>query len=786
MPAARRPAPSARTLLALLALLAACSLLAAAALAAPPPALCLSWETFQPSNGFPALLVNDVVLDRDEVWAATSEGIAHRRGERAPGQGWEVFSLGEGMPHRLVWALAVANNGDVWAATPRGLVRLSGGRVAVFSVRDSGLPADVVYDVALSGHEVWVATAGGLARLDLHDGGWRIWSPESSVLPVAAVSRVVAAWPQQKRIWLATFGGGLWSLEPEQDRWQGWPRPEQAGGAARPAVPGGELPAAPLLLSPGPDGDDLLLGSGAGLGRLRQGAFTTLLPATPPRQPAPAPSPWVRSAAWAGELLFAGTDRGLAVQRGGQWIVYLKGEGGQGRVLLPAGQPGSPPRELLLEKDVAGAPIQALALGDGEIWLATAAGLARCQAPRPGELAVEPWAAAPAPDGRALEDAAAAPRGPAVLPPPQAADPGALPAHLRQIPLGLVLPARPEQSPAAAVAQGARLALEQLPASPRDGPYRFPFVLQTRELPALPWDGLAAAQAAELLFQDGARLLLLAPSATGAAELEQLQLATHAGLPLLLLAGDDPLQQSAAARPWAKLAGPSGEEQISLLFEQMASKGRRRPVLVHDAGRFGRTGTELFAREAAARRLAPAGQILHQPGSRTVEATVEAVARLTPDALVLWAAPVQAGLLLRALAAAGLRLPCFAPARLDTPAFLQAAGEAAEGCILALPALPRPGPAWDAFARSFQQRFGVAPDRWAALGYGATRWAMDELAQLERLDRETVALSLPAALPRFAPELLLDPRGSGREDGEQGHGLLGVVRSGAVVPLAGR
>lgn len=808
-------------------------LLAPAPARAVPPALCTRWEVFEPSNGFPSLIIHDLVLDGEELWAATGEGIARR----VAGKRWEIWTHGHGLPHSVVWALALAENGDVWAGTPAGLVRLSGGRIDVFRAADSGLPADVVYDVAVAGPLVWVATAGGLACYDTHGGDWSVWTLENSPLPVAACSRVLAG-PQQ--VWAASFGGGLWALDPQGDGWRSL-TDDAAAAAGAPRTPAAGLglglgPSrdAPWTISPGTDGDSLWIAYEGGLDRLQGGSFSRLLPvaaslaATEPLPPSsppsplspspslpspspaspsppsptparpPVPSPHVQALAEAGGLLFVGTDRGLAVLHDGHWLVHgTTPDGSRGTVTLPPAQSGEAPRTLVLESTIAGSPVLSLALGQDDVWLGTARGLGHCAEASP----VQPWptpaAAAPpapapapsqpsppapprqaAPGDRPLPQPEAAAADPAGLPGPRPADPGVLPYSVAQIRLGLVLPARPEESPARAVEQGVRLAMEEQGPTAGWGPRRYPIVLEVRTLPVLPWEGLASTSAFGLVSPGGARLLLVPPSADGVPELEQLLLARRAEVPLVVLGGDDPLLAE-VGRSWVVPVGWDGQAGLAGLIEQLVGRGFVRPVLVREPGRSGRAGAASCVRQLAARGLALAGEVEHSRG-QSIVATASAVARLRPDALLLWTSPRRAAELLAVLHAAGLRLPCFAPSRLDTPAFLSAAGGLAEGCTVALAARPSPGPAWDAFAGTFRQRFGATPDRWAALGYATARWLLEVLPGLPTIDRAAVARALQDALPRWSPELVL-PRGDGR-DGVP----LGVVQGGEVVPLAGQ
>ena len=70
--------------------------------------------------------------------------------------------------------------GDVWAGTMGGLSRISGGRIDSFTQLNSGLSNNVVYGVAVEGENVWVATAAGACRLDLHTGEWSLYNERNT------------------------------------------------------------------------------------------------------------------------------------------------------------------------------------------------------------------------------------------------------------------------------------------------------------------------------------------------------------------------------------------------------------------------------------------------------------------------------------------------------------------------------------------------------------------------------------------------------------------------------
>lgn len=88
------------------------------------------------------------------------------------------------------------------------------------------------------------------------------------------------------------------------------------------------------------------------------------------------------------------------------------------------------------------------------------------------------------------------------------------------------------------------------------------------------------------------------------------------------------------------------------------------------------------------------------------------------DVLFLAGMAPQAGYLVKQIRAAGLGIPILGGDALDTPELIEAAGEAADGMVVASvfhPDEPRPGV--QRFARAFTSVYGRPPDSWAARGY---------------------------------------------------------------------
>lgn len=105
------------------------------------------------ANGLPADAVHDVALTvAGRVWAATSKGVTQYNGKT-----WAVPQGGQSVDAR---SLAVAENGDIWAAGPSGLHHIDSTGVIALSAKSVG----DLQDVTVTGRGAFVAGTRGLFR----------------------------------------------------------------------------------------------------------------------------------------------------------------------------------------------------------------------------------------------------------------------------------------------------------------------------------------------------------------------------------------------------------------------------------------------------------------------------------------------------------------------------------------------------------------------------------------------------------------------------------------------
>jgi ligand-binding sensor domain-containing protein len=177
------------------------------------------FENFTTANGLPDNHVFSVLVDGNRVWAGTENGLGvYENGK------WKTYTTADGLAHRAVLSLALdRRTGDVWAGTMAGLSRISGGRIDTFTQLNSGLSNDVVYGVSVEGENVWVATAAGACRLDLHTGQWSLYNERNTPMTEIWVYGVSAT---PTKVYFAVWGSGLLEYDQNTARWDKYDDPD--------------------------------------------------------------------------------------------------------------------------------------------------------------------------------------------------------------------------------------------------------------------------------------------------------------------------------------------------------------------------------------------------------------------------------------------------------------------------------------------------------------------------------------------------------------------------------
>jgi ligand-binding sensor domain-containing protein len=177
------------------------------------------FENFTTENGLPDNHVYSVLVDGDRIWAGTENGLAVYENHK-----WKTYTTKDGLAHRAVLSLALdQRTGDVWAGTMGGLSRISAGRIESYTQLNSGLSNDVVYGVSVEGENVWVATAAGACRLNLHTGQWSLFNERNTPMIEIWVYGVSAA---ADKVYFAVWGSGVLEYDQTTGRWDKYEDPD--------------------------------------------------------------------------------------------------------------------------------------------------------------------------------------------------------------------------------------------------------------------------------------------------------------------------------------------------------------------------------------------------------------------------------------------------------------------------------------------------------------------------------------------------------------------------------
>ena len=190
------------------------------AAAAVPPMPRYRFVNYTTADGLPDNHVYAVLVDGDRIWAGTDNGLGlYENGK------WKTYTAKDGLAQQAVLSLALdKRTGDVWAGTMGGLSRVSGGRITSYTQLNSGLSNDIVYGVSVEGENVWIATAAGACRLNLHSGEWSLYNERNTPMKEIWVYGVSA---KADKVYFAVWGSGLLEYTQKTGRWDMYGDPDE-------------------------------------------------------------------------------------------------------------------------------------------------------------------------------------------------------------------------------------------------------------------------------------------------------------------------------------------------------------------------------------------------------------------------------------------------------------------------------------------------------------------------------------------------------------------------------
>ena len=170
----------------------------------------MAWREFGQEQGLRNLSVWAICQDQQGfIWVGTEDGLHRYDGNR-----FEVFGRREGLPSSQILTLQVNPSGGIWVGTYRGLARWNGGRFVAVGAEVPALTSPI-YTLALGPEDaLYVGTPQGLARQVRGDQFEMVAS-----WPGGAVTALAKA--AEGGLWVASWDGSRARVQREEaSGWQ--------------------------------------------------------------------------------------------------------------------------------------------------------------------------------------------------------------------------------------------------------------------------------------------------------------------------------------------------------------------------------------------------------------------------------------------------------------------------------------------------------------------------------------------------------------------------------------
>ncbi len=243
--------------------------------------------------------------------------------------------------------------------------------------------------------------------------------------------------------------------------------------------------------------------------------------------------------------------------------------------------------------------------------------------------------------------------------------------------------------------------------------------------------GLWGASANEIItFTYDEKVWAVIGTVDGANSHIAIRVALRTDLPMMNVADLDPTLMETRI-PWIFRVIPDDRQMAyTIAYYVYKQLGLQKVAILRANNRYGRFGVAQF-RKSSIRLARPAPievnyEINYDKVNVDFLDQMERLQKAQPDAVILWADPEPAGLLVKKMREMGMNIPVVACERIINPAFLKAAGKAAEGVIATSPFNPDSGnPKLVEFKKKYEARFGQSADAYAAHAYDGTQMVVE-------------------------------------------------------------
>ncbi len=276
------------------------------------------------------------------------------------------------------------------------------------------------------------------------------------------------------------------------------------------------------------------------------------------------------------------------------------------------------------------------------------------------------------------------------------------------------------------IMRGMQLAIEEANAG---GGYKGkPFEIVTRNDSGL-W-GATANEIISFTYDD--KVWAVVGTVDGANTHIAIRVALRTDLPIMNVADLDATLMETRI-PWVFRVVPDDRQMAyTIAYYVYKQLGLQKVAILRANNRYGRFGVAQF-KKSSIRLGRPAPievnyEVNYDKVNPDFLMQMERLERAQPDAVILWADPEPAGMLVRRMREIGMKIPVVACERIINPLFLKAAGPAAEGVIATSPFNPDADSAkLAAFKKRYQEKFGELPDGYAAHSYDGTQMVVEAI-----------------------------------------------------------
>jgi len=209
-----------------------------------------------------------------------------------------------------------------------------------------------------------------------------------------------------------------------------------------------------------------------------------------------------------------------------------------------------------------------------------------------------------------------------------------------------------------------------------------------------------------------------------------IRVALRTDLPMMNVADLDPTLMETRI-PWIFRVIPDDRQMAyTIAYYVYKQLGLQKVAILRANNRYGRFGVAQF-RKSSIRLSKPAPievnyELNYDKLNLDFLDQIERLEKAQPEAVILWADPEPAGLLVKKMREVGMNIPVVACERVINGAFLKAAGKAAEGVIATSPYNPEAdNPRLAVFKKRYQEKFGELPDAYAAHAYDGTQMVIE-------------------------------------------------------------